>query len=520
MQLFTIGDSISQGFMSLAAARTDLSYSTLIAEAMGWASPTGPTAAYNYPLWELGGHPLNLEMLFRALSGVVNDEFNLLNLVEDAKAYRIINKTLDTLEAYYERGHGALNQPYTDAEGHMPSYFHNVAIRGYNVSDAYQLTAGMARAYVRGNVAKAGANYMEGPSESFFRTAARVLNPNPGNAQFEHFTSLDWLKHHVQNGGVENVVIWLGANNALATVVNLHLHQTSGKRPLLPWNRSQAPHPTYTADYLADQKQGYTLWHANDFAREYAYLLDCVDEILVDSPHTRVFIGNVPLVTIPPITRGMGREFILNPSTNSPGQHGVADVERRYFEYYTYFPFDNEVENGKTKGLPQLRLSEILFIENATRNYNTTIATETGTRNAALGHARYHVTDICTVFEQMAFRRNLGVPSYDFPEYIRNRYPMPDTRFYERSHTAGSKGGLFSLDGVHPTAIGQGLIAHEFMKTMAAARPQTPFPALDWEKIYAKDTLYNDSLYLLSDLYRHDKLKSKILGFLGMIGKG
>jgi len=28
MKLFTIGDSVSQGFMSLAAARTDLSYST------------------------------------------------------------------------------------------------------------------------------------------------------------------------------------------------------------------------------------------------------------------------------------------------------------------------------------------------------------------------------------------------------------------------------------------------------------------------------------------------------------
>jgi hypothetical protein len=35
MKLFTVGDSISQGFMSLAAARTDLLYSTLIARAMG-----------------------------------------------------------------------------------------------------------------------------------------------------------------------------------------------------------------------------------------------------------------------------------------------------------------------------------------------------------------------------------------------------------------------------------------------------------------------------------------------------
>lgn len=36
LKLFTIGDSISQGFMSLAAARTDLSYSTIVAREMGW----------------------------------------------------------------------------------------------------------------------------------------------------------------------------------------------------------------------------------------------------------------------------------------------------------------------------------------------------------------------------------------------------------------------------------------------------------------------------------------------------
>lgn len=35
MKLFTLGDSISQGFMSGAAAQTDLAYSTLIARCMG-----------------------------------------------------------------------------------------------------------------------------------------------------------------------------------------------------------------------------------------------------------------------------------------------------------------------------------------------------------------------------------------------------------------------------------------------------------------------------------------------------
>lgn len=40
MKLFTIGDSISQGFMSLAAARTDQSYSTLLPNILGTKSNT------------------------------------------------------------------------------------------------------------------------------------------------------------------------------------------------------------------------------------------------------------------------------------------------------------------------------------------------------------------------------------------------------------------------------------------------------------------------------------------------
>ncbi|MEH2111365.1 MAG: hypothetical protein V7K39_02220 [Nostoc sp.] len=36
MKLFTIDDSISQGFTSLAAARTDLCFSTLIAKQVGY----------------------------------------------------------------------------------------------------------------------------------------------------------------------------------------------------------------------------------------------------------------------------------------------------------------------------------------------------------------------------------------------------------------------------------------------------------------------------------------------------
>ena len=61
MKLFTIGDGVSQGFMSAAAARTDLTYSTLIVCSMDLKL----TDEYRYPNWELDGLPLNLERAFR-----------------------------------------------------------------------------------------------------------------------------------------------------------------------------------------------------------------------------------------------------------------------------------------------------------------------------------------------------------------------------------------------------------------------------------------------------------------------
>jgi hypothetical protein len=70
MKLFTIGDSISQGFMSGAAARTNLAYSTLIAGCMGLED------GYEYPRWAAGGLPINLEIILRRLEKQYGDNVN------------------------------------------------------------------------------------------------------------------------------------------------------------------------------------------------------------------------------------------------------------------------------------------------------------------------------------------------------------------------------------------------------------------------------------------------------------
>src|SRR4051794_33622682 len=104
MRLFTLGDSLSQGFRSAAAARTDQCYSTLVAKVLG-ANP------YEFPDWPHGGLPADLERLMRALQAKYGSNiggFEWLSVVET------VNAVLDDSEDYYERGGGSEDKPCGD----------------------------------------------------------------------------------------------------------------------------------------------------------------------------------------------------------------------------------------------------------------------------------------------------------------------------------------------------------------------------------------------------------------------
>jgi hypothetical protein len=519
LKLFTIGDSISQGFMSLAAARTDLSYSSIVAREMGWISD------YQFPRWDKGGHPLNLELLFRNLMKRIGNKWEGWNLVEAIKILDTVNDLLEDLETYYETGGGRYDADYI-YDHNSPDFFHNIAVRGFNISDAWSISQDLSAHMIRKAKGTGTNDRFTGPSASFFRTAARVLNSKPSlEARFNTYTAIDWLKYHSQNSGIENVFLWLGANNVLGTITEMGIRQTPGNLTLLPKIDSAITDDISRRSIYAlyeVQYNKYNLWHIDDFSREYEQLLAYVDEAINTSEtETRIFVGTIPFVTILPLARGMGKEFEIN--------------NRRYFEYYTYFPFDDE-KLADLPTLPVLRLSEVLFIEQSIKQYNDIIKKLAKEHNDNLGKERFYVVDISTSFEQLAFRRNNGVPPYPLPDYINNHYPKPDTRYYERHPKQGSKGGLFSLDGVHPSAIGQGILAYEFMKAMIAAGvKQIPtetgyiinntadasavkvsksyVPKLNWENIYKEDLLYNQPIPLVADMFKHDSLKKLVLRF-------
>lgn len=477
MKLFTIGDSVAQGFMSMAAARTELSFSTRIQHLLD----PNRNQVYNVPKWPLGGHPIDVEAVLRKLDARLGP--NIAGPIDWARALFFVQSMMDDVETYYERGEGAENEPYPGGV----SFFHNCAVRGFNVADAWLVTPAVCRDFIRNSDQK---NSVFGlPSASFHRTAARVLNPS-GAPAFEHHSALSWLSHHAKGEGVENALICLGANNVLEVVTRFRTKRT-------PNDANNRPHQwTHRQRFEA----GYNIWHPDDFEAEYAELVARTSAAMQPNKYGdwRVFVANVPFVTIAPLAKGVGQTFRVRsayPNIN----------DKLYFKYYTYFPFE---ESDINQGVPKLRFNEALQIDEFIARYNESIERVVEGENSRLGAKRFFVVDIESALTKLAWKRNGGMPTYKLPGYLNDLMPRPSTLFYHASRERKLEaGGIFSLDGVHPSSIGQGLLAREFLEVMqkagvVGARPDD----LDWARIVREDRLYMDPLRVMSELRENKDL--------------
>ncbi|WP_088893894.1 hypothetical protein [Leptolyngbya ohadii] len=487
MKLFAIGDSITQGFMSGAAARTDLAYPTLIAKQMGLQD-------YQYPkVWGAGGLPLNLEKVLRALDKQFGSNINGLDWVA---ALPLVNRLLDEVEDYYEREDGQENLP--DPSGAV--FYSNVAAQGFQVADAWLMTPRLCQQEIRQSNA-AGDN-QDGlfalPNAVFYRTALKVLNPSL-KPEYENYSQLEWLKYHAAQEGVENVLVWLGANNALGTVIGLTVNQTPNRGSLL--------------DLHPEQRRRWNLWHPQDFALEYRELLDRIDQILDNSqnPNCKVFVATVPLVTIAPIAKGVGPTTLMEVEPDFEiqsfeHQGKVAKGQSVYYKYYTYFFRDEEAILKRDTAY--LTLADALHIDDCIRKYNRTIKALVTKKNQRFESDRYHVVDISKALQEIAYKRNAGQVQYKFPEFFDFQYPRVNTKYYHADAQGRLRqGGIFGLDGIHPTAIGQGLIAYEFLKVMnQAGVVNADAIDLNWQEIFNSDSLYSKPIPIMQELYENKQL--------------
>ena len=481
-RLVTIGDSVSQGFMSGGAARTDLAYSTLIANALN-------ANDYRFPHWPLGGMPLNFEVLLRHLSRYYGDD--IWGPFEWGSAAIRITGFLDRLEDHYERGEGDFRRP----DSQNQTSYHNLASFGFTVSDAWQVTPALCReVLLTDGIEQPEDDWFGLPDNAFYRSAMRVLNPQ-GDASYhqrEQWSQIRWLSHFADkdDDGVQNLIIWLGANNCLGTVVQLKIEDTC-----------EIDNGVFAGlDHY--ERTRFNLWGKEHFRQDYSTLLDQVTDILntkshfAKQPEWRVYVGTVPPVTVAPLIKGCGRAI----QTRDP--FDAISTLARYYEYYTYVVLDEHAGHASENAL---RYEEVLSIDKRIAAFNSIICDLVRAKNAALGGVRFRVVDIAAALVRAAFKRNNGQPTYRFPSGFETEGISANTQYYRVRDGRVRAGGLFSLDGIHPSAIGQGLIAHEFLNEMHADGRPSP-NSLNWSNIRRSDSLYSRPLELVEELFQHERL--------------
>ena len=443
--LVTVGDSLTHGLSSGAVFHTGLSWPAQVATALGTTSFTFPS--YGGPI---DGLPLNIEKVARRLQDRFGTGMSWWEKLESPKELQDI---FDENEDYWERGPGS-EPPAIDVR------YQNLGIYGWDLRDALSYTAARAAALAGVNVDDSIAGVK--PDHDNDIAASSVLAPFGPDA-----TQLSAAAWHGIHGGIDTLVVALGANNALDAVVS--------KR--VSWSGDGF-------DRL-DAKDAYNVWKPSHFAAEYALVVGAVKAITA----RRVILTTVPHVTIAPMAKG------VNPA--DPGKKWQPGS--RFFPYYT----DPWIDDASFRPDKHRHLThqQARAIDSAIDQYNTTIT-------SAVGQARtegrdWYVMDLCGLLDSLAYRRfdddPLAAKRNDWVPYV---LPTPiamlDTRFFLSNNTGRIQGGLFGLDGIHPSITGYGIVAQEVLDVLAVAGA-TPH-TIDFAALLQQDSLNAQPPALVQDM--------------------
>jgi hypothetical protein len=430
-RLVAIGDSLTHGFQSGAIFHTDLSYPAIIAWELGcydkFRFPTYPA---------FGGIPLNLEFLIADLEHRFGERVSWWEL--PLAAYHI-RQHLAEAEHWWDSGPGSEVPPDQGIN-------HNLGIYGWDLRDALARTAKTA-----GAASRVPEHWQVVPliRNADAISALRVLNSARGAdhrrlTPFEAAAALgaEGVKEGPDKGdpgdGIETLIVFLGANNALGSVISLSVR----------WSGEGY-------DDLCE-KAAYNVWRPTHFEAELQLVAEKVSAIRA----RHVIWGTVPHVTIAPVARGVGGKV-------RPGS--------RYFRYYTR-PWISDRDFNPDEDHPYLTADDARAVDSAIDQYNEAIV---GTVRAGRQNGRdWRLLDVCGILDRLASRRYIDDPQMDPPEWwtqyplpdeLARLMPVPDTRFFSSGSGGRTAGGLISLDGIHPTTIAYGILAQEFINVMDAA---------------------------------------------------
>jgi len=452
-RLVTIGDSLTHGFMSGAVFRTDLSWPAITAYELGLKFDEFRFPVYEWPTGP-GGLPFDLERFVRAFEKRYGDRLDFWEIVGAALW---IQRYMDDIEDRWEDYKAPASGPP----------FHNMGVYGWDVLDTVQLTATTIAERLR-----------QAPKDDPFKqfvehhqdvaswpVLQRARRGNRGQSV------LDAVGAMSKTDGVETLVVILGANNALGTVVNLELAWTP------------ADYAKLSPEQRMSAKRGCTVFRPSSFAADWKLLVDKLRTVTAQ----HVLIATVPSVTIAPIARGTHRK--VNPQS-------------RYFPHYTR-PWITDDDFDPSRD-PCLTEDEARAVDSTIDAFNEIIIDSVKAARTD-GHDWY-LFDMGGVLDSLASRRYIESPwarpswwkPYDLPPALQALDPVPSTRFFRSGREGRTDGGLISLDGVHPTTIGYGILAQEVIRIMRLAGVEfrgqdgqvRPDPVqIDFDRLLLADTL-------------------------------
>lgn len=449
-----IGDNLGQGLRSGAITNTELSYPAIAAEALS----DSPFLVPDFT--GLNGIPLNIEVLVRKLMAECGPD---LSTVDPEVSAAVASSLVDSVEDHWVRGEGA--QPSSTGPVH-----HNLSVWGFGLGDVSTVTGASSTDVLPPPDAENLLNQV--PDFSMYRTARRTLNPTLGAAYGDLTQIAGAMFVAAQEGGIDNLLIDLGANHALRSVLALEMVWSS------PDDLQRLAH-----DRVA------TIWRPAHFARAFSQLAEEIAEIGA----TNVFVSTIPHVTIAPVTRGV--------PADSRDQDG-------YYAYYTHFwIWDSDFDPERH---PHLTRRQVRKIDATVDAYNAILRKEASAKG-------WKVFDLAQIMSDMAFRRNAGVPTYVLPpgleaamednplthvRFTADERLVMDTRFFRIRPEYNDPamrycGGLFSLDGLHPTVLGSGVIAFELLRAMGH---EDAANRIDWTRLVNEDSLITHTPTVFGDL--------------------
>lgn len=446
---------MAMGFKNGGIYRTDLSFPAILANMME------ENCCFDLPSFTAqAGIPINLEILVRGVAEQYGDDLNLLKSVSAAHS---VYKTLSRIKSYWE-GHKKSLRVERDTP------YHNQSVWGFAISDTMMIDEAYCRETIQNNKIRYSVfNVL--PDHAMYTTARMVLNPT-----FSNKTSKKTMVHNISDlhtdGGIENLIICIGHNNIVGAVTNLDI-RLSEESDIM--------------NYHANRQC--TVFRPDHFEIEMRKLYKRISSLGVK----RVFVPTLPHVTIPPAIRGVN-------------DNGTA-ANNGYFDYYTRFWIWDDDFNPEKH--PYITRKQAIFLDSIVDEYNQIIrklAAEFG----------YHVIPVGRYVSAAARRRRGSYTVKPFPTTFvealkrneKTNYlvdesgdPRISTDYLKLDRDTGkiASGGMFSLDGLHPSTIGYGLIANIYKKHMEEQGVKFQHE-IDWDFIINSETLVTDPPPLLHNL--------------------